>query len=224
MGAGLTAAQFPFLARLTDAAHRELGTLAAAQAAPATHLLRRGDVAGGAYLVTAGSLRVFYISDEGREATLYRVEPGGTCVLSVMATVNDEPYPAWVDAGLTGASFVRVPNAMFHGLVDRDAAFRRFAFASLSGRVLDLMRTLEELGSARIEQRVARYLLAQRASDNCVRVTQSGIASELGTAREVVFRALRSLEQRRLVETGRRRVQILDRRGLEGLADLAARG
>lgn len=223
MRAGLTAAQFPFLARLTDVARGELGTLAATRVAPATHLLRRGDDAGGAYLVTAGSLRVFYISDDGREATLYRVEPGGTCVLSLTATFNDEPYPAWVDAGLTGASFVRVPNTIFHGLIDRDAAFRRFAFAALSGRVLDLMRTLEELGSARIEQRLARYLLAQHASDNCVRTTQSGIASELGTAREVVFRALRSLEQRRLVDTGRMRVRILDRRGLEAVAGLSGR-
>ena len=83
MRAGLTAAQFPFFARLTEAARRELGTLAATGVAPAAHLLRRGDDAGGAYLVTAGSLRVFYISDDGREATLYRVEPGGTCVLSL---------------------------------------------------------------------------------------------------------------------------------------------
>jgi CRP/FNR family transcriptional regulator len=104
-------------------------------------------------------------------------------------------------------------------LVDGETAFRQFAFASLSGRVLDLMRTLEELGSERIEQRVARYLLRQNVVDGFVRTTQSGIASELGTAREVVFRALRSLVERRLVQTGRMRVRIIDRRGLAAVAD-----
>ena len=66
---------------------------------------------------------------------------------------------------------------------------------------------------------MARYLLGQPAPDGCVRITQSGIASELGTAREVVFRALRSLVDRRLVQTGRVRVRIVDRRGLAAVAD-----
>jgi CRP/FNR family transcriptional regulator, anaerobic regulatory protein len=219
----ITETHFPFLARLTAAGRRELATLTPTRVKPAQHLLRRGDDAGGVYLVTAGSLRVFYVSADGHEATLYRVESGGACVLSLTATFSHEPYPAWVNAGPGGADFVRVPSAIFHRLVDGETAFRQFAFASLSGRVLDLMRTLEELGSARVEQRVARYLLRQDVVDGFVRTTQSGIASELGTAREVVFRALRSLVERRLVQTGRMRVRIVDRRGLEVVADAGSR-
>jgi CRP/FNR family transcriptional regulator len=217
--AGLTETHFPFLSRLTTPVRSELAALAPTHVKPAQHLLRRGDAAGGAYFVTAGALRVFYVTAEGREATLYRVEPGGACVLSLTAAFNDDPYPAWVDAGPGGAGFVRVPNATFHRLLESETAFRQFAFASLSGRVFDLMRTLEELGSEQIEQRVARYLLRQTAADGDVRVTQSGIASELGTAREVVFRALRSLVARGLVQTGRMRVRILDPRGLAAVAD-----
>lgn len=214
MRPGLSDTQFPFIARLTAAGRRELDALRPVRAKPKQHLLHRGDDAGGVYLVTAGVLRVFYVSGDGREATLYSVESGGACVLSVTATFTDEPYPAWVDAGPAGADFIRIPTATFHRLVDDDAAFRQFAFTSLSGRVLDLMRTLEELGSERIEQRVARFLLRQTPVDGFVRTTQVGIASELGTAREVVFRALRALSHRRVVRTGRARVQILDRVGL----------
>jgi CRP/FNR family transcriptional regulator len=75
------------------------------------------------------------------------------------------------------------------------------------------MRALEEAGSAQIEQRVARFLLSQ-ACDNQVRITQVGIASELGTAREVVFRSLRSLAEHGLIERGRGRIRILDAAGL----------
>jgi CRP/FNR family transcriptional regulator len=220
MPTGITEARFPYLARLTVTGRRELASLVSTRVKPAQHLLRRGDDAGGVYLVTGGSLRVFYVSADGHEATLYRVEPGGACVLSLTATFSDEPYPAWVDAGPAGAGFVRVPSAVFHRLVDGEPAFRQFAFASLSGRVLDLMRTLEELGSKRVEQRLARYLLRQEAPDGVVRITQSGIASELGTAREVVFRTLRALSQRRLLRTSRARIQILDRAGLAHAANL----
>ena len=71
---------------------------------------------------------------------------------------------------------------------------------------------LEELGSIQIEQRVARYLVKRhaQAGDGPVRVSQAGIASELGTAREVVFRALRSLAERGLIETGRMSIRVLD--------------
>jgi len=94
----------------------------------------------------------------------------------------------------------------------------------LSGRVFELMCTLEELGSAQVEQRVARYLLRRRESDDCVRVSQVGIASDLGTAREVVFRALRSLTQRKLIRTGRMRIQIIDRAGLTLAAESSPSG
>jgi CRP-like cAMP-binding protein len=51
-----------------------------------------------------------------------------------------------------------------------------------------------------------------------VRVSQAGIASELGTAREVVFRALRSLAARKLIATARLRIRIVDPQGLSGVA------
>ena len=220
MRVGITETHFPFIGRLTAAGRRELAALRSTRVKPIQHLLRRGDAAGGVYLVVNGSLRVFYINTDGREATLYTVEPGGACVLSLTAVFNDEPYPAWVDAGRAGAEFVRVPNEAFFRLLDAEAAFRQFAFAAMSGRVFDLMRTLEELGSVRLEQRIARHLLRHANSLGIVGQTQNGIASDLGTAREVVFRALRSLSERRLLRTGRARIQILDRAGLSHAAGL----
>jgi CRP/FNR family transcriptional regulator, anaerobic regulatory protein len=219
MRAGLTETQFPFLAQLSDNARRELATLAAARAIPGSRLLRRGERADGAFFVVGGSLRVYYITAEGREATLYRVEPGSTCVLSLTAAIDRTPFPAWVDAGPRGGEYIRMPSETLHRLVDSEGAFRQFVLGVLSGRVFELMCALEEIGSAQIEKRVARYLLKRREPDDCVRVSQVGIASELGSAREVVFRALRSLAERKLVQTGRMKIRITDRQGLTLVAD-----
>jgi CRP/FNR family transcriptional regulator len=215
---GLTQAHFPFVARLNAASRRELAAFSTTRVKPSQRLLARGDAVDGAYLVVGGSLRVYYISSSGREATLYRVEPGGTCVLALTAAFNREPYPAWVDAGGAGCAFVRVPEAAFRRLFDEEPGFREFLFAVLSGRVFELMQLLEETGSAQIEQRVARYLVRRANPDGMVRASQFGIASELGTAREVVYRALRSLAARGLVKTGRARIEILDRLALRRIA------
>ena len=176
MRARLTRSQFPFLTRLTEAGRSELGALAPTRAGAGKRLLQRGEPANGAYLVTAGSLRVYYVTAAGREATLYRVEPGGTCVLALASTLNDEPYPAWVDAGPRGVELVRVGSGVFHRLLDSETAFRQFVLAALAGRVFELMSTLEELGSAQLEQRLARFLLRRQGPDGCVRVSQAEIS------------------------------------------------
>jgi CRP/FNR family transcriptional regulator, anaerobic regulatory protein len=217
----LTAVRFPFLSELSAEGLQALAELPTTRVEPAQVLLQRGDPVDGAFLIVGGSLRAYYITSEGREATLYRVESGETCVLALTSAINRKPYPAWVDAGTQGGSLVRVPGAMFTRMLDDERAFRHFVFGALAGRVFELMQTLEETGSAQIEQRVARFLLRRMDSDGAVRATQSGIASELGTAREVVFRALRALSARNVVVTGRNRIQIIDARELARIANAA---
>jgi DNA-binding GntR family transcriptional regulator len=56
--------------------------------------------------------------------------------------------------------------------------------------------------------------LRHASASGSARVSQVGIAAELGTAREVVFRALSSLAARGLIETARLRVTVLDHPGL----------
>jgi CRP/FNR family transcriptional regulator len=215
---GLGEARFPFLAGVSETARRELSALAPRKVPGRAPLLRRGDPVEGAYFVVDGVLRVFYLTPEGREATLYRVEPGATCILALTAAFNRERYPAWVESGPRGATFVCVPEARFRRLLDSEPAFREFTFSVLSARIFELMITLEEKGSRSIEQRVARFLVERADAGSVVRATQAQIAADLGTAREVVFRALRGLAARGLVETGRTRVRVVDREGLLAVA------
>jgi CRP/FNR family transcriptional regulator len=218
MSPALNETRFPFLSRLSRDGRRELEALAIRRVGPRRAVLRRGDSVDGAYLVVGGALRVFYVSAAGREATLYQVEAGGTCVLALTSALAGEPYPAWVQAGPSGGEVLRVPGPVFRRLFDEEAAFREFLLGALSARIFELMCALEETGSMMIERRVAGYLLKRQLPDGTVRISQAGIASELGTAREVVYRALRALAERRLIETGRMRIRVRDARALEAAA------
>jgi CRP/FNR family transcriptional regulator len=218
MRAGLTELQFSFAAQVSDAGRRELGACASRRVKARKILLSRGDPVEGAFLVTSGCLRVYYVTREGREATLYRIESGGACVLSITASFNREPYPAWVESCDGGATFVVVPTDSFRRLIADEPPFRDFIFGALSGRVFELMQALEEAGSLRMEQRVASFLLRRVGVDRTVRASQAAIAAELGTAREVVFRALRSLSAQKLIETSRARITLVDTVGLRRCA------
>jgi len=206
---------FPFIALLGEAGRCALAALPTRRAAAATQLLQRGDAVDGMFLVSQGVLRVYHISAEGREVTLYRVEPGQTCILALTAAYRREPYPAWVESGPAGARFVVVPHAQLHALLAAEEALRAFVFEALSGRVFELMARLAEASVERVEARLVALLLRRADAAGTVVMTQAQLAAELGTAREVVFRALRELAQARLVRTGRGHVQVLERARLE---------
>ncbi|MFZ5892644.1 MAG: Crp/Fnr family transcriptional regulator [Myxococcota bacterium] len=217
----LSEGQFPFVARLSARGRDELRALRAHSAAPHQKLLKRGDAVGGAYFVLSGGLRVYYLAADGHEATLYRVDAGDTCVLALTSSFAHEPYPAWVEAGAKGGSFVRVPQRVLHTLFDTEPALREFVWRVLSRRVFDLMRTIEEIGSNSLEQRLALYLARHADASGILRASQSALASELGTAREVVSRALRSLVRRGFARAGRGRIELVDRAALLGMANVA---
>lgn len=213
------ASSFPFVKALSASARPEFDRLPMLRARPRSQLLRRGDDCGGAYLVFEGGLRVYAVTEEGREATLYNVNAGDTCVLALSATLQPSPYPAWVESGKHGTRFVRVPPHLFQRLLAEEPAFRTFVLSALSSRVFALMQTLHEVTSSTVTQRVARFLVEHSATVSEVAVTQAHLAAELGTAREVVFRSLRLLSDARLVEVRRGRVRVLDRKGLVARAE-----
>jgi CRP/FNR family transcriptional regulator len=105
-------------------------------------------------------------------------------------------------------SYVLVPHEMLRVILGAEESVRAFVFEALSGRVFELMSTLAETAVLRVEARVAALLLRRADRAGAVRMTQARIAAHLGTAREVVFRALRALEARGLIETQRGVVQI----------------
>jgi CRP/FNR family transcriptional regulator len=200
---------FPFLEELSSRGREELGALRATRVKPQEQLLQRGDRADGAYFVLLGTLRVYYVTEGGREATLYNVGPGGTCILALSSTLLDQAYPAWVEAGSEGGTVTRVRSETFHRLMAAEPAFRGFVLEAMSSRIFELMRTLEDVSTTTIVRRVATYLV-RHAEGGEVAVTQARLAAELGTAREVVFRALRALAERGLIGTQRGRVRVLD--------------
>ncbi len=212
-------ASFPFTAHLSEAALRALRELPVRRVTAETQVLRRGDQVDGMFLVTSGALRVYHLTADGREVTLYRVEPGQTCILALTAAFRSDPYPAWVEAGRDDVRFVLVPRSLLREMIGAEPALREFVFEALSARVFELMERLAEASVMRVESRVAALLLRRSDASGVVLTTQARIASELGTAREVVSRTLRSLEAEGLIATSRGRVLLRDR---ERLAQRAA--
>ncbi len=172
-------------------------------------------------LVLEGTLRVYKVSDSGKELTLYRIERGESCILTATCILNDASFPAIAES--EGRSVVALaPAKLIVRLVDEHPEWRRFVFNLYARRLDAVLSLVEQVAFHHIDARLASVLLDSTAGKSrVVRKTHGQIAAELGTSREVVSRILRDFEVEGLVDTLRGSIRILD---AEGLAQKSTHG
>lgn len=173
---------------------------------------RKGDACRNFILVLEGCVRVQLSSEGGREVTLYRVRPGDTCALTTSCLVGKEDYPAEavIEEDLTA---LMIPDSEFRQALLDSEVFRLFVFRGFSGRLCAIVSRMESVTLKTIDERLVTQLLKDE-SDLLSNVTHQVLATEIGTAREVVSRKLRRFESDGLIRLSRGRIEILDRKKL----------
>ena len=168
-------------------------------------------------LLLSGSIKVVKLASSGRELLLYRVAPGGSCIITSSCLLGHSDYNA---RGLaeTPLRLLVVPGPVFSRLMVEHAPFRDFVFHLFAERIAELMQLVEEVAFTRLDQRLARLILARK--ENTLTVTHQQLADELGSVREIVSRLLKGFAAQGLVTLGREQVAIADRAGLQKLAAL----
>jgi CRP/FNR family transcriptional regulator len=201
---------FPALAGLDAESARALAQAARVMEVPAGSVLfRDGSECTSYVLVTQGSVKVFRLSDSGREIVLYRVEAGQSCVLTTNCLIANEAYGAEGIAE-TDVTMAVIPSATFRQLLGRSEIFRDFVFSAYATRISDLLMLIEEVAFGRMDVRLAAWLSTRAGPDGAIRATHQEIAVELGTAREVISRQLKEFERQGWVRLQRGSVQVLD--------------
>lgn len=186
--------EFAFLSELSAAGRaRLLHATRHVKLSPNTKVIERGAEVTGAYLVQSGALRIYYISPEGREGTLYWVDPGQSCILALNCLFSRLAYPAWVDTDQAETEVAIISGDVFRELYLTEPSLQNFTFASLSTRLFELMTLLQETASLGLEQRAAAFLLRRSGGAQALETTHEQIAHHLGSSREVVSRVLRNL-------------------------------
>jgi CRP/FNR family transcriptional regulator len=213
--------QFPGLSGLDGSIRATLMDRSRVIEVPAgTVIFGPGKAPENLLLLLSGVVRVQQVSESGREIVLYRVHALESCVLTTACLLAYEDYSA---EGVveTDVSAVAIPRAVFEELIAGSAQFRRFVFTAYSKRITDLFVVIEEIAFRRVDLRLAQKLLQLADTHDDIRLTHHQLATELGTAREVVSRQLQEFQRRGWVQVSRGRISVLDRSALSGFADAA---
>ena len=175
-----------------------------------------GDLCKAFLILLEGDVRVQLISPGGREITLYRIGPGGSCILTTSCLLSHENYPAEAIAE-SRVRALAISTPSFQAGLENSSWFRKLVFDGFSSRLTSVIQKIEDLAFTSIDTRLATVLI-RLDNKGVEEVTHQDIAVELGTAREVVSRHLKRLEADGMVQLGRGRVAVKDRVRLQALA------
>lgn len=163
-----------------------------------------------------GRLRVQQASCNGREITLYRVESGQTCVLTVACLLAGRSYTAQ-GVTETPVTALAIPREPFLAALHGTPELQQFVFGQFSDKLHHMFGMFEQLAFGNIGIRIARHLLASGDADT-LEITHEKLAGELGTDRVVVSRALKDFERIGLLRCLRGRIA-LERDALQAYLD-----
>ena len=174
-------------------------------------IFNEGDPSAGLFLIEQGVVKISRFSQKGREHILHLLHRGDT--FNDVAALDGGPNPATATA-YTDAAVWHVGHADLRDVADQHPALDWAFITSLAGRTRHLVGLVEDLTARSVKGRLARLLLEQAQANAAAEIpallTQEEMANRLGTVREMVSRALRSLAAQGVIEFDRHRIVILD--------------
>ncbi len=178
-------------------------------------VLAEGEACQGLSFVVSGLVKVFKLSEDGREQVLRILGPGRT--FNDVPVFDGGPNPAGV-AALEESVVGIVPAPRMHALLRERPEVAAAAVGVLAARLRAMTELVEDLALRGVAARVARLLLecgrgapplAEGGDDHCAHITQQHLATMTGTVREVVQRVLKALEREGAIELSRGRIRVL---------------
>ncbi|MHB1327392.1 MAG: Crp/Fnr family transcriptional regulator [Gemmatimonadales bacterium] len=196
----------PFLADVSGPALERL----AARCVPRTvgagfTLFRAGEPCGGVYVVLEGQVRVYRTAHDGREQTLTVEGPGRP--VAELPLFDGGPYPASAVTEVA-SRLAFLPRTEFEYAFRHDPDVASAVVAALGRRLRHLVQLVETIAFRDVAARLAMHLADYASRDGRLqgadvvldlRRTQEDLATEIGTARESVSRAIKQLKKVGLV-------------------------
>ena len=208
---GLTVEQLEAIARIVSAKEYKKGQL----------VFSEGDDGLGFYLVIRGRVKIYKLSPEGKEQIMHIFGPGQP--FAEVPVFEGSRYPASAEA-MENSKLFFLPKKDFIALIQENPFLAMNMLASLSQRLKQFSNLIESLSLKEVPGRLASYLLYLSDKNGSIDefmldIAKSQLASLLGTIPETLSRIFSKMGSRQLVKIDGPRITIINREGLEDLAE-----
>lgn len=165
----------------------------------------------GAVMVISGKSRIYIMSEEGREITLFRINEMECCVLSASCIISQITFDTYMMAE-TDCSILVISYSFFNRLINENIYVKCFMYELLTERLSTIMWVMQQILFNKLDRRLALFLIneCEKSKTNEIKMTQEEISKNIGSTREVVTRMLNKFASEELIELGRKSIIIKD--------------
>ncbi len=172
-------------------------------------VIRHGQYLKMLPVVISGVVKV-YSQYEDKEFLLYYIQPNESCIMSLSAVLKNSPSRIYATTG-TDAIIMMFPVDNVKKWIKEYPSFNSLFYSLYDERYSDLIETLNNVLFEKLDKRIYEYLLEKSKVSGLkkIKITHKIIALEMGTAREVVSRILKKLENNNKITQEKGIVEII---------------
>ncbi len=207
----------PFWSKLSEKDKLQLAETAHIETYKKGEMIHRTDTeCKGLMLVLSGQMRIYILSEEGREVTLFRIHQNETCVLSASCLIDSIAFDVMIEA-TEDIEILVIQTCAFFQIMGQNPEIELYLYKTATEHFSDVMWTMQQILFMRIDQRIAQLLWDEMVHKNSttLQITHDEIAKYIGSAREVVTKVMKYLAKEEVVALSRGKVEILSKEKLK---------
>jgi CRP/FNR family transcriptional regulator, anaerobic regulatory protein len=161
-------------------------------------------------IVISGSIRVMRTDDSGREIFLYYIRSGESCIMSFLGGIHHDTSKVKAVAE-EQTNILYIPIERVTELIRNYPEWLDYIFRLYHKRFEELLQVINAVAFQKVDERLMNLLLlkVQHNHHSTLTITHEQLANELGTARVVVSRLLKQLEEKGTVKLGRNKITLV---------------
>lgn len=177
---------------------------------PGTVLLQTGQLIRSTMIVLDGLVKLYREDDEGGEFFMYYLHPGDGCALSMICDRSFRASSVTAKT-VTQTKMLVIPVSETENLMRQYRSWYHFVVDTYRRRYEELLQTIDHIAFRNMDERLEFYLRRHRDSmqSNVLVITNTEIAQELNSSREVISRLMKKLSESGKVRLLKNGVEIL---------------
>ena len=158
-------------------------------------------------IVTKGRIRVMRTDEEGHEILLYYIHAGESCIMSFLGGIHQDTSKIKAISE-EESEILFIPIDKVSLLIKEYPEWLDYIFRLYHKRFEELLEVVNAIAFKKLDQRLFDFIKkkCKLNQNNTLQVTHEQLANELGTARVVVSRLLKQMEDEGLIKLGRNKI------------------
>ena len=161
-------------------------------------------------IITRGILKVMRTDEDGKEILLYYIKAGESCIMSFLGGLHNETSKVRAEVE-EDAEILFLPVEKVALFIKDHPQWLDYIFRLYHKRFEELLEVINAVAFKKVDERllVLLHKIAEMNQSKTVLITHEQLANKLGTARVVVSKLLKTLEENGVLQLGRNKITLV---------------